>query len=238
MARERLDKRLSARSGFSRTEAGKVIRRGRVTVNGEEQDDPGYVLPEGAVVALDGVAFEDPLLVALFHKPLDIQCTVGDPWGRPSLTEVAGKLLDMGLHPVGRLDADTDGLLIFSADGTLTQRLLHPRHGVVKLYRAEVEGNPDERLTETLRMGVETADGTFSGEVRGIEGSVVMLAVQEGKHRMVRKMLNNAGFPVKTLRRVAFGPFTLGELAPGAWRAPTPEELAALQPVRPGSSPR
>jgi 23S rRNA pseudouridine2605 synthase len=128
---------------------------------------------------------------------------------------VASELLDLGLHPVGRLDADTDGLLLFSADGALTQRLLHPRRAIPRTYLATVEGSPGDALRAALAAGVRTADGVFGGEVLSIEGDQVTVRVTEGKHRMVRRMLANAGHGVVALRRLAYGPFVLGDLAVG-----------------------
>lgn len=185
--------------------------------------DPGARV-EGAL-CLDGTALIAPPTLVVFYKPVGVQCTVGDPRGRTSLAEVAGDVLVAGLHPVGRLDADSEGLLPFAAMGALTQRLLHPRHGVEKVYIAQVDGRPSEDLAAVLARGVETADGVYTGRVQAIEGDRVTVSVTEGKHRMVRRMLANAGFPVLGLRRVSFGALSLGDLAPGAWRPATAEEL-------------
>jgi 23S rRNA pseudouridine2605 synthase len=167
--------------------------------------------------------------LALFHKPVGVQSTVGDPYGRPSLSTVASDLLDLGLHPVGRLDAATDGLLLFARDGAITQHLLHPKRAVPRVYVATVSPAPDPAaLAERLAAGVATSEGTFTAELRACDGDRVTLAVTEGRHRMVRRMLANAGHPVVALRRIAFGAFELGDLAPGAWREPTEEERAWL----------
>lgn len=229
--RQRLDKRLSALSGLSRADAGRWVRAGRVQVDGEVARDAGASVPADARLAVDGlelVPAPEPPRLALFHKPLGVLATVGDDHGRTSLDSVARELLDLGLHPVGRLDADTDGLLLFSADGALTQRLLHPRRAIPRTYLATVEGSPGEALRAALAAGVRTADGVFGGEVLSIEGDQVTVRVTEGKHRMVRRMLANAGHGVVALRRLAYGPFVLGDLAVGAWRLPTDAESAAL----------
>lgn len=226
MPKLRLDKLLSDRSPLSRAEAVLAIRRGRVQVAGETLWDPSAKVDPAAALTLDDAPLTEPPAFALFHKALDVQCTVGDPLGRINLSDVAGELLTMGLHPVGRLDADTSGLLLFSRDGALTQRLLHPRHEVRKVYEATVEGRPTADLTARLAEGVAISDGIVTGEVRQIEGAVVTLAVSEGKHRMVRRMLNNAGFPVVALRRLAFGPCALGDLPEDRWRPPTEAEAA------------
>ncbi len=168
--------------------------------------------------------------LALFHKPVGVQSTVGDPWGRRSLSTVAEELLSAGLHPVGRLDAETDGLLLFARDGRVTQHLLHPKRAIPRVYVATVTPAPDpSALTATLAAGAPTSEGTFTAELRACDGDRVTLAVTEGRHRMVRRMLANAGHPVVALRRIAFGPFELGELAPRAWREPHYAERAWLE---------
>ena len=126
---------------------------------------------------------------------------------------------------MGRLDADTSGVLLLSSEGTLTQRLLHPRHAVIKRYEAHVEGEPDPAvLTRQLAEGVQTSLGTHPAVVEHVEGSRVVLTVTEGKNRMVRRMLANVGHPVTGLRRLAFGTIELGELGEGATRAVTDDE--------------
>lgn len=203
-----------------------MVRSGRVTVDGHPSRDPGLEVGAARTVAVDGVALTPPPTLAVLHKPAGVQCTVGDPMGRTNLETVAAELLELGLHPAGRLDADTSGLLPFARDGALTQRLLHPRHGVRKVYEAWVEGEPPPELAAVLAAGVRTADGVYTGELQEREGARLVLAVTEGKHRMVRRMLANAGSPVLRLRRLAFGALELGQLEPGAWRAATAEELA------------
>ena len=228
----RLDKELSRRAGCSRSQARRWVRRGRVVVEGAVVRDPAAGVPEGASMCVDGVPVARPPRGAAFHKPRGVQCTVGDPWGRPSLEEVAAPLLTWGLHPVGRLDADSEGLLLFLADGRLTQRLLHPKHGVEKVYRASVSGSLPEDLDEQLAAGVATALGAFPARLIAAcpeaGGGEVTLAVTEGKHRMVRRMLANLGLPVHRLVRLSIGSVALSELPVGAWRALGEEELARL----------
>lgn len=225
----RLDRQLAQRTGASRREVAHWIRAGRVSVAGEVVRDVGFAVGEAAV-AIDGEPLAaPPPALALFHKPLDVQSTVADPHGRTCLATVAAELLALGLHPVGRLDADTDGLLLFSSDGALTQWLLHPRRAIERVYAAVVEPAPGPELVARLAAGVETAEGTFPAEVRAIDGARVTLAVREGKNRMVRRILANVGHPVLELRRLSYGPFALGDLAPGQWRTPTPAEERALR---------
>lgn len=221
---------------LTRKQADQAIRRGRVCVEGVVLRDPGARLPDEAAVTLDGGPLTPPPRLAVFHKPVGVQSTVGDPRGRRSLAEEARALLELGLHPVGRLDADTSGLLPFSADGALTQRLLHPRHRVPKVYVATVEGEPGPALVDRLAEGVQTSMGVHTAEVHALDGSTVTLAVTEGKHRMVRRMLANTGFPVVALHRIAFGALSLGDLAPGAWRPASQEEAAWAEELAPTAS--
>lgn len=220
----RLDKQVAHLARLTRKEATRAIRRGRVAVDGVPQRDPGAHVT--GALTLDGAPLTAPPRLAVLHKPVGVQSTVGDPRGRVSLSDIAGELLALGLHPVGRLDADTSGLLPFAADGALTQRLLHPRHAVEKVYRAQVEGRPDDALAERLAAGVQTALGTHTADLRAVDGDTITLAVTEGKHRMVRRVLANVGHPVVALHRVAFGALSLGDLPEGAWRPATDEEQA------------
>mmetsp|Transcript_56039 Transcript_56039/g.112288 ORF Transcript_56039/g.112288 Transcript_56039/m.112288 type:complete len:171 (+) Transcript_56039:450-962(+) len=141
---------------------------------------------------------------------------MGDPSNRLSLLEFAPpKWKAMGLHPVGRLDADTTGLLLFSSDGALTQRLLHPDGGIEREYEAEVEGNPlarIEELKDILALGVETSEGVFPATLLDATPNSVRLTVCEGKYRMVRRILANAGHPVTALHRRRYGKVVLDDL--------------------------
>ena len=182
-------------------------------------------------VTLDGERLTLGPLVWLYHKPIGVVTTTDDPWGRSSLASTVPDQLAQGYHPVGRLDRDTDGLLLLSRHGTLTQRLLHPRREVEKQYRAEVEGMPTDALVEILARGVQTAEGVHRARVDAIEGAWVTLTVTEGKHRMVRRMLHNAGHSVRSLRRLKFGALRLEGLEVGALRAPIEAETAWLHNI-------
>lgn len=142
---------------------------------------------------------------------------MGDPLNRTSLAEVTPpEWRRMGLHPVGRLDADTTGLLLFSSDGKLTQRLLHPKNEISREYEARVEGDAsDPTLAERLAAGVETSEGTFPAMLLEQSEERVRLSVTEGKYRMVRRILANCGHPVTALHRVRYGEVRLGELGIG-----------------------
>lgn len=226
----RLDKVVAERTGWGRKLARTRVRQGRVRVEDDVVRDPAAGIDPGVTTLwIGGRALPPPPELALLHKPLGVLSTTSDPHGRASLAEAAAELLELGLHPVGRLDADTDGLLPFSRRGRWTQHLLHPRHGVEKRYLATVQGLPDAGLGQRLAAGVQTADGVHTARLVHVQGSVLELIVTEGKHRMVRRMLANLGHPVTSLRRLSFGPMQLGDLAPGAWRPATADELAWIE---------
>ena len=220
----RLDKYLSACGQGSRNQVTRLIKRGLVTVN-------GYVIKSGAtrivpsdIVQLDGVLVSEAPPILLWHKPTGIQCTIGDPMGRLSLVDlVPGEILSR-YHPVGRLDADTSGLLLFSRIGALTQRLLHPKHGLPRSYLATCESPFTSVHVNALELGVETSLGTFSAAVTRTDGHHIELSVTEGKYRMVRRMLANVGQPVTGLTRIKYGPFTLDDLTLETFRDPSKTE--------------
>ena len=224
----RLDKLLAARAAGTRTQVRKLVRRGQVTVDGEVVHDHAMRVGDDADVRVEGELLEAFPKVALFHKPAGAVSTMRDDMGRLCLADVVPPLWHDRLHPVGRLDADTTGLLPFSADGAITQHLLHPKRGYEREYIATVDPAPQEGLAAFLASGVRTADGVFTARVVSIEGADIRLVVTEGRHRMVRRMLANSGHPVVALHRLRFGPFVLGDVAEGDWRAATPEELSAL----------
>lgn len=233
MPRQRLDKYVAHSTGLPRKRARTVIRQGRVTVDSIIIRDVAFSI-DGQSVSFDGDDLGARIHVAIYHKAIGTHCTVGDPLGRRSLTEAAHELLDLGLHPVGRLDADTSGLLVFTRDGQLTQRLLHPRHKVFKTYEATVEGTVDESLVQRMADGIKTAHGIHPARVDRIEGQVVTLSITLGKHRIVRRMLANAGHPVTALHRRRLGGFALDDLGVETWREATLEELSWAQQLAAG----
>ena len=201
-------------------------------MDGEVVRAPRQKVSIEVALSLDGTQLGTPPETVLWHKPVGVLCTLQDPWNRSTLWTEAEELLAWGLRPVGRLDQDTSGLLLLTTDGQVTQRLLHPKRQVPRTYRARVEGIPGPSLQEALALGVQTAEGTFRAEGVKIEGSDVTLTVREGKHRMVRRMLANAGHPVVDLRRLAFGAFELGELPQRSWREPTESEVSWLHTLK------
>ncbi len=250
----RLDKLLAERGAGSRKDIDRLIRKGLVELDGEVVGKNGAKLkvPWGSAPIVDGFDYPPPPLLAAYHKPLGVVSTTKDERGRPDLSSVLPmewqKALHVGLasnpaasraaysrlsgmmtgQPVGRLDADTTGLLLFSRDGDLTHRLLHPKYVVEREYVAEVEGEVEEAaLRRQLEAGVETTEdgetlvvhATLVGVERGEEGEEgevagqsVRLTVTEGKHRMVRRLLANCGHPVLALHRLRYGAIVLEEL--------------------------
>ena len=221
----RLDKWLAQYGGMSRSEATKAIRRKQVTIDGVLVNSPNMKIPTGAVVEFEGVSVEPLPRVLAFHKPVGLVTTESDPHGRPCV----GDWLPHRYHIVGRLDLDTHGLLLFSTDGTLTQHLLHPKRAIEREYVAKVKGEPTSQLIAKLAKGVETSVGLATATVLSIEADVVRLVVTEGRNRVVRRMLHNAGHSVLDLQRVRYGSVELGDLAAGQTRPLTDAEMAMFE---------
>ena len=221
----RLDKYLADCGYGTRSQTTRLLKKGIVTVNGEVIRKASHKVSTSDKVHVDGVPTVTEPPIYLWHKPVGVQSTVGDPLGRLSIAECEPATLLPKYHPVGRLDADTSGLLLFSKHGHLTQRLLHPKHEIPRRYRATSNETFTETERDAIERGVQTSLGVFSGQVVHFDGSTIELVVKEGKHRMVRRMLANVNRPVETLLRLEYGPFHLGDLAVGEMRAPTNDEL-------------
>lgn len=221
----RLDKWLAQYGGMSRSEATKAIRRKQVTIDGVMVNSPNRQITKGSVVQLDGVPVEPLPKLLAFHKPVGLVTTESDPHGRPCV----GDWLPHRYHIVGRLDLETHGLLLFSMEGGLTQHLLHPKRAIEREYVAKVEGEPTSQLIDKLANGVETSVGLASATVLSIEGNIVRLVVTEGRNRVVRRMLHNAGHSVLDLQRVRYGSVELGDLVVGQTRPLTDAEMAMFE---------
>ena len=236
----RLAKLLAHAGVASRRAAEGLIAAGRVTVEGEVVTDPARDVDEGAAVAVDGepVRAERRVVYAV-NKPRGVVSTARDTHGRPTVVElVPGE--SRRLYPVGRLDADTTGLLLLTNDGELANLLTHPRYEVEKVYRARVQ---PPRLSaaalRALREGVALDDGPArAARVRQVASGVVELALAEGRKRQVRRMLAAVGHRVVELERVRFGPLALAGLAPGAHRRLTAPEVERLRRAALLESPR
>ena len=228
-AGERLQK-LLARAGAapSRRKAEALIEAGRVTVDGRTARLGQRARP-GADVRLDGrpVTRPRPGTVLLLHKPPGVVTTAHDPQGRPTVLSLVPDL--PGLHPVGRLDLDSEGLLLLTDDGELTQRLTHPRFEHRKRYRAWCrEGTLPEGAAARLRRGVRLEDGPARADRVEPASGGCEIELHEGRKRQVRRMLAAVGYEVERLVRTDVAGISLGDLAVGAWREATPEERRAL----------
>jgi 23S rRNA pseudouridine2605 synthase len=210
-----------------------MIRAGRVTVDGQPAHLGQKVDPETARVVVDGVPLpvRPGLVYYLLYKPAGVVSTAADSHGRPTVVELVPG--STRVYPVGRLDADTEGLLILTNDGDLAARVTHPRHGVDKTYLARVRGNPGRAALRALTAGVELEDGPARARRarlvarRGGE-ALVELVMGEGRKREVRRLLAAVGHPVLALVRTAIGPIRDPALAPGAWRELTMDEVRSL----------
>lgn len=203
------------------------MRAGRVTVHGEVVTDPARDVDGG--VAFDGreVAPEGTVVWAV-HKPAGVVSTAADTHGRRTVVDMVRAR--ERLYPVGRLDADSTGLLLLTNDGDLANRLTHPRYGVRKVYEARLAGHVSDAQLRNLREGVELDDGrTAPAEVRRLSHDRLEIVLREGRKRQIRRMGDAIGHRVLELRRVAFGPLELGAMRPGAVRRLTPDEVAALR---------
>ena len=226
----RLGKYLAHAGVASRRAAEQLIAEGRVTVRGERVTDPARDVDEASQVAVDGSAIApERREVYALNKPKGVVSTAKDTHGRPTVVDLIDS--ELRLYPVGRLDADTTGLILLSNDGELADRLTHPRYGVEKTYRVQVKpALVGERALRALREGVRLEDGrTAPARVRRAGPGVIEVRIAEGRKRQVRRMCEAVGHHVVALERIAFGPLRLGDLAPGASRRLTATEIEGLR---------
>lgn len=241
MALARLQKLLSAAGVASRRASEDLIRQGRVTVNGQ----PIVTLGTKADPAVDDVRVDgrrvrapERLRYIVLNKPAGVVTTRTDPQGRPTVLDLLGGVAGY-LYPVGRLDYDSEGLLLLTNDGDLAAALMHPRHGIAKVYEVVVRGRPTPDTVARLRGGVVLDDRrTAPAEARlrrtfragrGRERAVLEIALREGRNRQVRRMCEAVGHPVERLTRVRIGPIADPLLRPGTWRELTASEVRALR---------
>jgi pseudouridine synthase len=235
---ERLQKYLASSGVASRRAAEQLISAGRVAVNGQVVTTLGVqVDPAHDRVAVDGRPVQ-PVATHLYlalNKPVGVVSTTADPWGRSTVLDLVPSIGRP--YPVGRLDADSEGLILLTDDGELANIVMHPRYGCEKEYRVLVRGELSEHLLRQLRDGVTLTDGTTTtaparvevAESVGPERRWLDITLREGRKRQVRRMLGVVGLPVERLQRVRIGPVLLGSLPLGASRPLSRSEVAALR---------
>jgi 23S rRNA pseudouridine2605 synthase len=231
----RLQKVLAQAGIASRRASEGLIAKGRVEVNGRVVSELGTrVNPERDTIRVDGSRIPPPRRhqYLVFNKPRGVVSTMDDPEGRPTLTDYLGRRKERLFH-VGRLDTDTEGLILLTNDGEFAHRMAHPSYHVPKTYLAEVEGLLDNKILRRLEKGVTLDDGPVRPDrvklvSRGESRSLVSITLHEGRNRIVRRMMDAVAHPVIKLSRQSIGPVRLGNLKQGELRELTREELGAL----------
>ena len=227
---ERLQKVL-ARAGLgSRRVCEKLIVEQRVTVNGEFAELGEKVDPETSQIEVDGlkVGVRQDLVYYLLNKPVGVITTSKDPQERSTVVDLVPT--HPRVFPVGRLDADTEGLILLTNDGDLTNYLTHPSFGIEKEYLVQVEAKPSRNAIRELRQGVELDDGiTAPAKVSLVDEKLIKIVIHEGRNRQVRRMCESVGHPVKRLIRSRIGPIVDRSLHPGSFRELTNQELQSVR---------
>ena len=234
-AKMRLEKFLSESGIASRRDAKKYISAGRVTVNGERVLIPGtHINPQEAKITFDGepIRGKPQQIYLMLNKPAGYVTTVRDERGRPTVMALVSDISER-IYPVGRLDLDTEGLLLMTNDGNFAHRILHPSHEIQKTYIAWVEGQPNPREIQRLREGIEIEAGVItSAKVNQIgkrEGQTQFkVVIHEGKKRQIRRMFHAVDHEVVHLKRTGIGSLSLGRLSIGKYRILTPTEIESL----------
>ena len=234
----RLQKILSRAGIASRRAAEGLIAEGRVSVNGTTVREMGTKAdPASDDIRVDGrrIGTAEPVRYILMNKPAGYVTTRSDPQRRPTVIDLLRGVREY-VYPAGRLDYDTEGLLLLTNDGDLAARLTHPRHGVERTYEARVAGVPDADAIERLRKGIpldgrrtRPAEVTLLRRGRADRDSLLVMTIREGRNRQVRRMCEAVGHPVRALARTRVGPLKDRRLKPGTWRHLTPEEVRALK---------
>lgn len=230
----RLQKLLAAAGLGSRRVCEQLITAGRVEVDGQVVTELGVRINTGQVVHVDGVRvqLDESRVYLAFNKPLGVVTSMNDELGRVDIGDYVANRSERLFH-VGRLDADTEGLLLLTNDGDLAHRLQHPRYGVLKTYLALIPGPVPRELGRRLREGVELEDGPAAVDSFRIVDSrpgkaLVEVILHEGRKHIVRRLLAEVGHPVESLVRTQVGPIRLGDTKPGKWRVLTADEIGKL----------
>jgi pseudouridine synthase len=233
--KERIQK-IIARAGIaSRRAAEKMVLEGRIAINGVQVTQMGVMAdPERDDIRVDGhlISVETGKIYLLLNKPRGYVTTLDDPQGRPIVTDLLAGIQER-VFPVGRLDYDSEGLLLLTNDGELAQRLQHPRYGTTKTYRVKAEGHLSRREMRALSEGVALEDGLFRPlsaalERKSPKSCWIVLTLAEGRNRVIRRAFAAIGHPVLRLVRVALSDVLLGDLKPGAYRHLTGKEVSRL----------
>jgi 23S rRNA pseudouridine2605 synthase len=232
---ERLQKVLAAAGLASRRDAEELILEGRVEIDGQVVTELGTRVDlHHQEISVDGESLSRPKLVYFaVHKPAGVVSTARDPAGRPRVIDLlppdAGRVFN-----VGRLDLESEGLILVTNDGELANQLTHPRHGVKKVYEVQVAGQPEPEVLAQLRKGVYLAEGFARAVNIRVKGrrknsTILEMVLDEGRNREVRRLFARVGHKVQRLTRIAVGPLRLGEMPRGAVRRLTPEEVRKLR---------
>ncbi|HEX6958598.1 MAG TPA: pseudouridine synthase [Ferrovibrio sp.] len=244
---ERIAKRLARAGVCSRRDAERLIAEGRVKVNGKKLDTPAFLVGPDDTIMVDGkpVAEPEKTRLWLYHKPRGLMTTHRDPQGRPTVFEKLPPELPRVIS-IGRLDFNSEGLLLLTNDGALARRLELPSTGWLRRYRVRVHGQPQADALGKLQKGV-TVDGAAYGPITASierqqgDNTWLIVALREGKNREVRKVMEHLGHPVSRLIRVAYGPFQLGGLEPGEVKEVSGKVIAeqlGAKPGQPGEKPK
>ena len=226
----------------SRRKAEELILEGRVTVNGQVVEHPGVMAdPEKDYIKVDGKLVQrsdGEKVYYVFNKPRNIVSTYSDPEGRPCIGDVLVRMKTKGLFTVGRLDFDAEGLMILTNDGALAQGMGHPSSEIPRTYMVKVAGDPSDQELAVIRKGLPIGQGDRVGEVqvrvtkRQKTSTWVRVVLFEGKKNEIKRIFAKIKHPVRRIRRIAFGPFSLGSLAVGTWRPLTGAERSAVDSLR------
>ncbi len=232
----RLQKVLSQAGVASRRNAEIMIDEGRVEVNGELVTEQGRrVDPDRDAIRVDGHRIPPPRRHAYYvmNKPRGVVCTMSDDEGRTCIADYLGRLSKLALYHVGRLDTDTEGMLLLTNDGEFAQAMMHPSHELQKTYVAEVSGLVDKKLADRLKKGIVLDDGPIKADRVKVGASsgnktMVTLVLHSGRNRIVRRIFEHVGHPVRSLARTQIGPVRMGQLKIGEIRELTQAELGSL----------